>query len=132
VERVPDPAESASCHAIDVQSLVIDSHSGVVQRLLEILGLEKWILGKQGGIVRISRKEFEHAADGDPHRPDAGLPAALSRLNRNSIKQIYHRHVLSSDHPATMCIFEHRGQTVTCADRWAIGTLLRVCPHYYP
>jgi hypothetical protein len=57
-----------------------------VQRLLEILGLENWILGKQGGMVRISRKEFEHAADGDPHRPDARLPAALPWLNSNSVK----------------------------------------------
>jgi hypothetical protein len=103
-----------------------------VQRLLEILGLQKWILGKQGGMVRISRKEFEHAPDGDPHRSDAGLPAALPGLNRNSIKQIYHRHVLSLDHPATVRIFEHRAQMVTYADRLAIGALLRVCPHYSP
>jgi hypothetical protein len=51
-QPVPDSAESDSCHAIDVQSLVIDSRGGVVQPLLETLGFEKWILRKQGGMVR--------------------------------------------------------------------------------
>jgi hypothetical protein len=70
-------------------------------------------------MVRISREEFEHAADGDPHRPDTRLPATLPRLNPNSIKHIHHRHVLSLDHPATVCIFERRGQMVTYAEGWA-------------
>jgi hypothetical protein len=71
-----------------------------VQRLLEIFRLEKWILGKQGSMVGISCKEFEHAGGGNPHRPDTRLPAPFPRLNRNSIKQIHHRHVISLDHPA--------------------------------
>jgi PIN domain nuclease of toxin-antitoxin system len=46
---------------------------------------------------KLSRKQFENAADGDPHPLDARLSAALSRLNRDPIKQVYRRHVPSLD-----------------------------------
>jgi hypothetical protein len=69
-----------------------------MQSLHKILGIEKGVLEKQGSAVRVSRKELEHAANGDPHPPDARLPAALPRFNRNSVKQIYHRHVFSLEH----------------------------------
>ena len=55
-ERAPAPAECASCHAIDAQSLIIDSRCCVAQRLLEIFGLEKGVLGEQRSAVRMRRK----------------------------------------------------------------------------
>jgi hypothetical protein len=79
-----------------------------MQRLLEIFGLEKGVLGEQRSAVRMSRKQLENAANGDPHPPDTRLSAALSRLNRNPIKQVCRRHVLSLDHAAPSCC-RHRG-----------------------
>jgi hypothetical protein len=70
---------------------------------LEIFGLEIRIRGKERSAVGISCKNLENAANGDPHPADAGLPAALSRFNRNPIKQPYHRHVLSLDDAAPAC-----------------------------
>jgi hypothetical protein len=97
-ERVPGLTEGESRHAINGQALVIDGRSGIAQGLLEILGFEKGILGDQGRSVRISRKKFEDAANGDPHPADARLAAALPRLNCNSVKLIYRCHMLSLEH----------------------------------
>jgi hypothetical protein len=68
--------------------------------LLEIFGLEKGVLGEQGSPVGIRRQKFENATNGDAHRSDARLPAALSWLDRNPIKQVYRRHIPSLDHKA--------------------------------
>jgi hypothetical protein len=92
----------ASCHAIDGQLFIIDSGCCVVQRLLEIFDFEKGVLGEQRSAVGISRKQFENAANRDPHPPDTRLPAALSRLNRNPIKQVYRCHMLSLDYGAPL------------------------------
>jgi len=99
-ERALDPAECASCHPAGAQPLVIDCRRRVPQRLLEVFGFEKRVLGEQRGVVRIRREQFEDAANGDPHPPDARLPNAFSRLNRNPIEQVYRRHMLSLDHRA--------------------------------
>ena len=90
--------ESASRDAINGQALVIDRRSGIAQRLLEILGFEKGILGYQGRSVRISRKKLEDAANGNSHPADARLAAALRGLNRNSVKLIDRCHMLSLDY----------------------------------
>src|ERR1017187_4282574 len=105
----PATVSSANSSAIPLLSLRVRlSRRCVAQRLLEILGLEKWVLGEQRSAVGMSCKKLENAANGDPHPANARLPAALSRFNRNPIKQIYRRHVLSLEHRAPSCRW-HRG-----------------------
>jgi hypothetical protein len=116
----------ASCHAIDVESLAIESR-GVVKRLFEIRRLEKRILGKQGGMVGISRKQFEHAAHGDPHRPDARLPATLPTLNRNSIKQRRHRLCSTILKPRVFSRVEVRRLRIPMTGRMAFSW--RICTY---
>ena len=68
-------------------------------------------------MVGISREEFEHAAHSDPHRPDAGFPAALPRLNRNSVKPMHHRHLLQFSTVPPLCVFSSvECKTVTYHD----------------
>jgi hypothetical protein len=62
---------------------------------LEIFWLEKGVLGEQRRAVGLSRKECENVTGGDPHPPNASLPAVLSRLNRYPIKLVHRSHVPS-------------------------------------
>jgi hypothetical protein len=107
---------------IDAQSLIIPDRCRVAQGLLEIFRFEKRVLGEDRAPVRIGGKEFENAANRDPHPTNARLPAALSRLNRNPIKQIYRGHVLSLDKMnARVDHWRNRD-----ADRWGLfGTVVR-------
>ena len=93
--RDPDPARVASRDAISIQSVVINYRSCVLQRLLQIVGLEKWIFGEQALAIGISRKQLQNSSHRDPHSANAGLAAALPRFDRYPIK--YPCHVLSLD-----------------------------------
>jgi len=97
-ERALGPTEHSSCYAIDAQALIVERRCCVAQSLLEIFGLEKGVFGEQRSSVGIRREQLENATNGDPHRPDARLPTALSWLDRNPVEQVYRRHVPSLDH----------------------------------
>ena len=99
VVRAPGRAECGSRYEIDTQSLVVDSRRCIAQRLLYILWFEKGIINEQRRAVRISRKQFQNAANRDSHAPDARLSTAFAWLDRDAVKTVYRRHVLSLDHP---------------------------------
>ena len=72
-----------------------------MQSLPEILGFEKRILGENRRPIRVRSKQFQNTADRNPHTANARLAAALPRLNRYPVKQIYRGHEPSLDYPWT-------------------------------
>jgi len=98
-EPALDQAESASRYSICADPFVIDSGCGVMQGLLEILVFEKRILGEDCRPIRVCGKQLQNPANRDSHTTDARLPAALPRLNRDPIKQVYRSHGTRLEHP---------------------------------
>ncbi len=70
-----------------------------MQGLLEIFVFEKRILGEDCRPIWVCSKQLQDPADGDSHTTDARLPAALPRLNRNPIEQVYCSRGTSLEHP---------------------------------
>ena len=99
--QAPDRGEFASRHSNYAQPLVINRGRRIMQGLLEILWLEKRILGKDRSPVRVGRKKFQYATNCDPHAAYTRLAAALPRFNRYPIKKIYGGDEPSLEHHCT-------------------------------
>ncbi len=65
---------------------------------MEVFGLKIWIIRNDGRSVGIGRKQFENAADRDPHAAYTWFAAAFSGFDGDAIEQIDSGHVLSLDH----------------------------------
>ena len=66
--------------------------------LLKVLMFKIGILSSDSRPIGVRCQQFQDTAHADPHTAYAGLPAALARLNRNPIKEIYRGHEVSLDH----------------------------------
>ncbi len=87
--------------------LVIHGRSRVSQRLPDIFRLEEWMLGEKYSPIRISRKQLQKSANGDPHTPNAGLARAFAGLDRNAIKGFDRCHMASLEERGDSCYHSH-------------------------
>jgi hypothetical protein len=79
---------SGGVRSRDVNKFVVEVSGRVLQRLLQVLGFEEWILCEQGCLIGKGRKQLEHTPNGDPHATDARLASAFLRLYRYAIEPI--------------------------------------------
>jgi hypothetical protein len=77
---------SRSCHFVKVVNVVIDGSRSVSERLSKIFLLEERIFPEQVVAFSVRREDFQNAADGDSHTPDAGLSSALTWLYRYAVE----------------------------------------------
>ncbi len=83
-------------YAVDAHALVVDCRGRVPKRLLQIFRLKKRILGEESFTIGIRCKQFQNAADREPHTPKARFPCTLIGFNRYPIKDRFH--VVSLDY----------------------------------
>jgi hypothetical protein len=79
---------------MDAHSFVIEYGRCITQRLFQIFIFQGRVFCQQCGSVRIDRKQFQNAANRDPHSSDARFTNAFARLNRDPIE----RHMPSLAH----------------------------------
>ena len=78
---------------IEVMNIVIDRSRCIVERLSQVLFFQERILPYDLPTVVVGGKNFQYAANGDPHSTNARFAPTLSRFDSDAFKRWKVTHV---------------------------------------
>ena len=90
-----DRAGPSSCHAVELNLILINGGGCVAESLLEIFLFKKRVLAEKLFPVAVDSQNLQDPAHGDPHAADTRFAAALARFHGNAIKRRIRSHMHS-------------------------------------